>query len=72
MVRIGHFERLEDETGVSGTGRVAEWCEFMDGTCVVRWVSPYASTNVYDNIKQAEIVHGHHGKTKMVVDWESE
>lgn len=71
LMRTGCFQRDEDETGVSGTGRVAEWCEFSCGTVVVRWVSAKASTNIYQNAKQAEDIHGHNGKTRMVVEWEA-
>lgn len=70
-MRAGSFQRDEDVNGVSGTGRVAEWAEFSDGCVVVRWVSNMASTNVYQNAKQAESIHGHGGRTKMVVEWEA-
>lgn len=65
-MRIGSFIRDEDVNGVSGTGRVAEWVEFSDGTVVVRWLSNQASTNIYQNAKQAEGIHGHNGRTRMV------
>lgn len=68
---IGRFERDEDVNGVSGVGRVAEWVEFSDGCVVVRWISNMASTNVYQNRKQAESIHGHGGRTRMVVEWEA-
>lgn len=68
-MRAGHIWRQADETGVSGTGRVAEWIEYTDGFVVVRWMSNMASTNLYQNMKQAESVHSHGGKTAFVVDW---
>jgi hypothetical protein len=66
MLRAGYVERAEDESGVSGTGRVAEWVEYTDGVVVVRWLSNLASTNVHPNMKAAEMVHGHQGKTNFV------
>jgi hypothetical protein len=68
--RAFHFERVSDETGVSGTGRVAEGFEFSDGSCVVRWLSHTPSWNIYENIKQVEQIHGHGGKTRLVFDWD--
>lgn len=69
-MRAGHIMRHKDETGVSGTGRVAEWIEYSDGFVVVRWLSNMASTNMYQNMKQAEQIHGHEGRTVFIVDWE--
>ena len=71
-MRTGCFWRDEDVNGVSGTGRVAEWVEFSDGCIVVRWISHQASTNVYQNFKQAESIHSHGGRTKMLVEWAAE
>ena len=69
-IRVGHIQRHEDESGVSGTGRVAEWVEYSDGEVVVHWLSHTPSTNHYRNMKQVEAIHGHNGKTEIVVDWE--
>ena len=66
MLRAGYVEREEDASGVSGVGRVAEWVEYTDGVVVVRWISNLASTNVHPNMKAAEMVHGHQGKTAFV------
>jgi hypothetical protein len=61
------LRRLEDETGVSGTGIVAWGTQFPDGSCAVRWNTEDASTAVWDSIEKIERVHGHEGKT--VVEW---
>ena len=66
-IRIGFLLRHEDETGVSGVGKVAEWIEFSDGEVVVHWISNTPSTNHYRNFKQMVSVHGHNGKTQPVV-----
>lgn len=69
-VRVFHLERVEDVSGVSGTGRIAEGIEFSDGTCVIRWLSHTPCTNIYNNLKQLDLIHGHDGATKVVIDWE--
>jgi hypothetical protein len=60
------LERIEDESGVSGTGVVAEGVEFSDGSVALRWRSHIKSTVVYESIRACEAVHGHGGRTKVV------
>lgn len=62
-----HLVRLVDVTGVSGTGVVAQGCQFEDGTVVLRWLGENASTVIWDSIKDALKVHGHDGAT--TVEW---
>lgn len=69
-IKVGHILRHEDESGISGTGVVAEWVEYSDGEVVVHWISNTPSTNHYRNLKQVEAIHGHGGKTEMVTIWE--
>lgn len=59
--------RTEDVSGVSGTGTVAEGALFSDGTCVIRWLSKHPSTNIYNSLEQVEQIHGHEGRTKVVM-----
>lgn len=59
-------QRLDDETGTSGCGLVAEGVEFTDGTVAIRWRSMVASHAVFANIKAALAIHGHGGKTVIV------
>ena len=67
-MRLFVLERREDESGVSGTGIVAEGCEFTGGVCVLTWlVGPARSVGVYPNVKAVERVHGHEGRT--LVRW---
>ena len=69
MLKRFHFERLEDASGVSGTGRVAEGCLFVDtGEVVVHWLGCHGSINIYHSIDDIVFVHGHDGKTKIVYD----
>ncbi|KKK71912.1 hypothetical protein LCGC14_2909180 [marine sediment metagenome] len=60
------LQRADDETGVSGEGRVAEGVEFSDGTCALRWLTHTACTGNYANTKQLVLIHGHGGKTRLV------
>lgn len=69
-MRVGHIVRHEDESGISGTGIVAEWVEYSDGEVVVHWLSHTPSTNHYRNFKQVDKIHGHGGKTELIVIWE--
>lgn len=61
------LERQEDETGVSGTGSVAEGVQFSDGRCVMRWNGQLSSIAIYNNVEDLIAIHGHGGKTK--VEW---
>jgi hypothetical protein len=65
IVRSRRFilERADDESGVSGTGIVAEGVEFSDGTVAMRWRSHIKSTVIYDSIHACTSIHGHGGKT---------
>lgn len=66
-MRRFYLQRIEDESGVSGEGRVAEGIEFSDG---VNWLTHTSCTGMYRNVKQLLLIHGHGGKT--VVDWKDE
>ena len=70
------LERNQDASGVSGTGRVAEGCQFDNGWCALVWiVSEKEDDDVhgyYRSIERLESIHGHGGMTKVVwIDDES-
>jgi len=67
-MRRFHFERLEDASGVSGCGKVAEGVIFSDGRVALEWLSDHASTNLYNSIEDVEHIHGHSGRTKIVFE----
>lgn len=73
-MKVFILDRKEDESGISGTGAVAEGVEFSDGTCVLHWFNNDGSVGVYRNLENVERVHGHGGKTviKEVADLEWE
>jgi len=57
--------RVEDLTGVSGTGEVAEGTVFSSGLAVIRWLrEPYAM-GVYQTLEDIISVHGHEGRTQL-------
>jgi hypothetical protein len=66
-MRRFHLIRYEDETGVSGTGHIADGCVFDDGTAVLRWRTRHSSTAVYQSIAHVELIHGHNGATRIVM-----
>jgi hypothetical protein len=75
-MRTFHLDRIVDESGVSGTGLVAEGVQFSSGKCVLAWRSgpkdAGRSICVYDDIRSIEAIHGHHGSTEVVFDDEGE
>jgi hypothetical protein len=62
------LRRVEDESGISGTGIVAEGVEFTNGEAVLCWLTKHRSVGIYPNMKELENIHGHGGKT--VVEWD--
>lgn len=64
--RLFQLHRDDDETGVSGTGVVAEGVEFTSGQVCLTWISPHRCVNVYESIRTVEELHGHEGKTRIV------
>lgn len=66
-MRPFHLVRDEDETGISGTGVVAQGVEFTDGTVVMKWMTEVNSVSFYEmGIPAVEKIHGHGGKTRVV------
>lgn len=60
--------RHEDESGVSGTGYVAEGIVFTGGKCAVSFLPGQlgvSSIIVYESIEDVEKIHGHGGKTEI-------
>lgn len=60
------LRRDEDETGISGTGLVAEGVEFTNGSVAMSWLSAHHCVNVYGSVKTVEELHGHGGKTRLI------
>jgi hypothetical protein len=65
-VRAFHLLRLDDVSGVSGTGRVAEGVIFSNGLVALTWLSSYPTVSVYPSVAAVEAIHGHDGRTLLV------
>jgi hypothetical protein len=66
-VKRGYLERHEDVSGVSGTGNVAELAIGSNGKVAIFWPGPDSSVNVFDSLQAIKNVHGHNGKTDIVI-----
>jgi len=64
-MRTGHLIRHEDESGVSGTGEVAEVVEFDNGKAALAWYGETSSIGIYDSAEDLIEIHGHEGKTEI-------
>jgi len=62
-----HVIRDGDDTGISGTGLVAEGVEFVGGKCVMCWFTDVSSVAVYASISDVEKILGHGGQTR--IEW---
>lgn len=60
------LRRIEDESGISGIGIVAEGTEYSNGKVTLAWTVELQSVAVYDSISDVERIHGHNGKTIIV------
>lgn len=68
-IKTFRLVRDADESGISGTGVVAEGVEFTGGAVVITWFSHFPAFNVYPGgMKTVEGLHGHNGKTR--VEWD--
>jgi hypothetical protein len=65
-MKIFYLKRLEDESGVSGTGRVAQGFIFDNGKVALTWLSEHPSITIYDNIGEVHAIHSHDGKTEFI------
>jgi hypothetical protein len=64
-VKEFYLYRRNDESGISGTGRVAQGVVFDDGRVVVVWLSDTSSINIYNSLGDVKSIHGHEGKTEV-------
>ncbi|MDD1474708.1 hypothetical protein MEO41_25990 [Dolichospermum sp. ST_sed4] len=69
MLKVFHLERVKDISGISGCGRVAEGCLFVDtGEVVIHWLGDHGSINIYHSLEDLVIIHGHSGSTEIVFE----
>lgn len=67
-MKVFYLNRTEDESGVSGTGRVAQGSIFDNGKVAITWLSEHPTVTVYDNIGEVHAIHGHGGKTEVIME----
>lgn len=62
------LDRHTDQTGISGTGVVAEGVQFADGTVALRWAGRWPSSVAFyqGGVGAVNAVHGHDGSTQLV------
>ncbi len=51
--------RDSDETGMSGTGHVADGVEMPDGRCIMWWLVPPWTATFYGSMADLVRLHGH-------------
>jgi hypothetical protein len=64
-VKRFYLQRNKDASGVSGTGRVAEGCQFDTGWCALVWLSDTTALSFYPDIDAIDRIHGHAGQTRV-------
>ena len=57
--------RKEDQTGISGTGIVAEGTEYSNSSVSLTWLTPHWSGTWFISIHELKHIHSHNGKTKI-------
>lgn len=62
-----YLQRDEDVSGTSGEGIVARGVVLPSGKVVMEWLTFHSSVAIYSNIQDVELIHGHEGKTKVVM-----
>lgn len=73
-MKLFELHRDEDESGISGTGVVAQGVIFDNGWCSLSWLTEHTSAVFYTSIEEVIAIHGHDGKTRVmqVMDCSSE
>jgi len=66
LPRRFYLDRLDDESGVSGTGVVAEGTLYINGRVSVTFLIKPFSMLWYLSIEEMIDVHGHGGRTQLV------
>jgi len=49
-MKMFYLKRVEDESGVSGTGRIAQGFIFDNGKVALTWLSEHPSVTIYDKL----------------------
>ena len=65
-MKLFNIVREIDNTGISGTGIVAEGVIFDDGSVVLRWLGELSTIVLHKNIESVEKISCSHSKSKIV------
>lgn len=60
------LNRIDDITGLSGTGVVADGVLWPTGQVTLCWRGDHSSIAVWQTLDDAIAIHGHEGKTRFV------
>jgi hypothetical protein len=52
-----YLERLNDQTGVSRTGRVLEGVLTQSGKVITEWRPPHSTIGIYNSFEEFRIIH---------------
>ena len=66
-MKRGYLDRSEDVSNISGTGNIAEVAISSDGRVAVFWPPPNQSVASFPDLETVKRVHGHNGKTVVVI-----
>ena len=62
-----HLVRIEDIHGNSGIGIVARGVILPSGRCALEWITGELTETIFESIEQIERLHGHNGRTNIVM-----
>ena len=65
-MKLFYLNRVEDESGISGEGIVAQGVVFDNGWVAMAWLTDKWSLCFYPSVEFVEAIHGHNGKTQIV------
>jgi hypothetical protein len=63
-----YLYRFQDIHGKSGVGVVAGGVIFDNSMCAMSWNSDIPTVTTYSNIMDVERLHGHEGRTILVIE----
>lgn len=64
--------RHEDVHDNTGIGIVAEGIIFDSGMVTMTWRTKFPTVTIFDNIATVKSVHGHEGRTEVVIEGQDE
>ena len=67
-MKIFYLNISENKSCVSVTGCVAQGFILDNGKVADTWLSEHLTVTVYDNIGEVHAIHGHGGKTEVIME----